>query len=110
MPKKTKQMKRATNKTILYSVLLAYSISFLGSCTKQQKPERCECADSISFHVDNDEDIMKLMETQTSFEYNEETREYISRYYTEDDCSKDGQIISHSDAATVYSRCRKIND
>jgi hypothetical protein len=89
---------------------LASSFSFLGSCNKEQEPERCECADSISFHADNDEDISKLMHTQTSFEYNEETDEYTSRYYTEDDCSKDGQIISDSDAATVYLRCRKINE
>ena len=110
MPKKTKQMKRATTKTILYSVLLVSSISFLGSCNKEQKPQRCECADSILFHVDNDEDISKLMETQTSFVYNEETGEYSSRNYTEDDCNKDGQIVSQSTAATVYSRCREINE
>jgi hypothetical protein len=103
-------MKRATTKTILYSVLLASSISFLGSCKKEQKPERCECADSILFHVDNDEDISKLMEIQASFEYNEQTGEYTSQYYTEDDCAKDGQIISQSNAATVYSRCRKTNE
>ncbi len=103
-------MKRVTTKTIVYSVLLASSISFLGSCNKEQKPERCECADSILFHDDNDADISKLMETQTSFEYNNFTGEYISRNYTEDDCTKDGQIVSQSGVATVYLRCRKINE
>ena len=100
-------MKRT--RTILYALLLASSISFLGSCNKEEKPQRCECADSILFHVDNDEDISKLMEAQSSFEYNQETGEYTSQNYTEDDCAQDGQIISHSDAATVYSRCRKMN-
>ena len=103
-------MKRATTKTIVYSVLLASSISFFGSCNKEQKPKRCECADSILFHDDNDADISKLMETQTSFEYNDLTGEYTSRYYTEDDCAKDGQIVSQSTSVTVYSRCREIND
>jgi len=103
-------MKRVTTKTIVASVLLATSISFLVSCNKEQKPERCECADSILFHDDNDADISKLMDTQNSFEYNYLTGEYTSRYYTEDECAKDGQIVSQSIAATVYSRCRKINE
>ena len=103
-------MKRATTKTILYAVLFVSSISFLGSCNKEQKPQKCECADSILFHVDNDNDVSKLMGAQASFEYNEETREYTSRHYLEDDCSKDGQIVSHSNVATVYSRCRQLNE
>ena len=103
-------MKRATTKTITYFVLLAFSIPFLESCNKEQKPERCECADSILFHDDKDADISKLMDTQTSFEYNHLTGEYTSRYYREDDCAKDGQIVSQSTSVTVYSRCREIND
>ena len=102
-------MKRSTTKTIVHFVLLAFSIPFLGSCNKEQKPERCECADSIIFHDDKDADISKLMDTQTSFEYNHLTGEYKSRYYTEDECTKDGQIVSQSIASTVYLRCRKMN-
>jgi len=94
---------------ILFPTLLICAISVIGSCTKEIEPNRCECSNSIKFHLENDEDIMKLMDTQTGFEYNKETGEFTSQHYTEDDCSKDGEIISQSNAATVYSRCRIIN-